>query len=173
MSESAVETDIVRATLRMQENDATLCALRIACPRPPRTRRVVRFVRALAATHAPVAEIALRHFPTLLVPHLAKALKMTRAPLRVFRLCEFRCSEHVLTWFIVVLHRHHRNLRRIVVHASDLGDAARAVMHAFFGVSAEQEAVLRTIGQYAARIVRPLIAPDLQYAQSLNCACDT
>jgi hypothetical protein len=171
MSES--ETDIDRATQRMQENDATLRALRIVWPRPLRMRRVVRFACALAATHAPIAELALRHFPSLFMSRLAQALETTRAPLRVFRLCAFRGSEHVLAWFIVVLHRHHRNLRRIVMHSSSFGDATRAVLHAFFGVSAEQEAVLRAIGQYAARIVRPLVAPELRYAQILNCACDT
>lgn len=167
------ETDLLEAIRRMSENDATLRALRIVWVFPPRYGRLVRFARALERTRAPIADIALRNFPMLYTAYLRVALRHTRAPLRAFRLCNFRSTDFQLASLLSVLRRHHRGLRHVTVHSPWLSDDMMTALRGFFGVSAEQEAVLRAIGQYAARIVRPLIAPDLQYAQSLNCACDT
>jgi hypothetical protein len=166
------ETDLLEAIRRMRENDATLRALRIAWAFPPRYGRLVRFARALEQTRAPIADIALRNFPMLYTAYLRAALRRTRAPLRAFRLCNFRGTDFHLASLLSVLRRHHRGLRHVAVHSPWLSDDMMTALRGFFGVSATQEVLLHTIGQFAAAILRPLLAPTVHCAQSGECICE-
>jgi hypothetical protein len=163
------ETNIEHATQRMRAHDATLRAVRVSFAAVDKVA-VMQFLRAFDCTRAPIAEMCLCSIPASQCRSLMFALMTRHAALRVFRLCCYGGRESVLEALPRLLCEQ-RGLQRIVVCGTCLSDAWIQDFRAYFSPSAEQQAVLGAIGQFAARTLREMLAPAVYCARSRECAC--
>jgi hypothetical protein len=168
---NACETSLLRATQRMWADDATLRAVRVSGSAHDYGYLEIAFLNALANTRAPVAELSLHDFPVTTTGCIITTLEETRAPIRVFRMCKCKGSAIGVHLLGAVIVARQPPLRKVVLHDTRLGAAGILDFYRQFYPSTEEEAVLRTIGQFAATILRPMLSPALHCAQSGECAC--
>jgi hypothetical protein len=165
------ETDLARATERMRVDDATLCVVRVARSHDLHAAPEIDFLSALLKTRAPIREISLHAFPAWTGLAILEALERTRAPIRVFRLCQFTEFLMSTPLFAGVAQRR-QTLQKIVFQNMGITDACIYNLHALCSISDEAAAVLRAVGQHAARTLRPMLAPAVHCARSSECACE-
>jgi hypothetical protein len=130
------------------------------------------FLHALAETRAPIEDISLHGFSGGFYLEMAAALQHTRAPLCTMRLCQFFWINGRETHIVEALLRRQHALQRIVLQSRRFEDRRIEEVRALFRPSADAEAVLRAVGQHAAKIIRPMIAPAVHCARSSECACE-
>jgi hypothetical protein len=175
---SEVETDLFLAMRRMLWNDPTLRVVRVRSTLGGGGNWETRFIEIFSCTSSPIEVLSMHNFPVWVGRQLCEALAVNGAhrvsPLRVFRLCQFFSTEFMAVEIVNALVQNHPLLERIVLQCALFSDAriaeARAA-HAPFRVSNEVEAILYTVGQHAAKIIRPMLAPALYCVQSGECAC--
>jgi hypothetical protein len=163
------ETCLVHAATRLGYHDARLRVVRVSGAIELRLLEA-RFLRALVDTRSPVEEISIHAFSFWNDHEIMCALENTRAPLRIVRICKYFGDLSVETAHVLLC----RNPapRKIVIQGAILSEAVIGQINALGRISDEQAAILRIVGQFAARTLRPMIAPTVHCARSSECACE-
>ena len=169
------ETDIVRATQRMLDDDETLRAIRLVGLRTTLYTHILPFIDALEQTCAPIEEISLEQCYFWRYERIISALR-TLPTLRVLRLCNLinityteYCvyDEHELAAFLENIPA---TLELLVVSGAHLSDANLRQIRAHF-CPPEHDAILQKIGEHASRVLRPLLGTRIWCASGTACVC--
>jgi hypothetical protein len=174
------ETDIVRATERMLDDDETLRTIRLVGLRTTMYTHILPFIDALEQTCAPIEEMSLEQCYFWRYERIISAL-WALPTLRVLRLCNLivisyteRCGydEHELDEreLAAFLENIPATLELLVVSGAHLSDANLRQIRAHF-CPPEHDAILQKIGEHASRVLRPLLGTRIWCARGTACVC--